>query len=169
MTRPLTILLQPTTLLICSLVLGCNEKPADAPSVNAAPTTAPQAAAPTPVPAKPQPAPQPAVPPPAAMNLTVDQLDTMFTGNASGPEDIKRAEAKYRGAEVTVRGTVYELSTEMNTITLKGKGTSYANCRFDGPLPAAMKKGKPATFNGVVAGFFLQVNVDHCSVVTASK
>ena len=68
-----------------------------------------------------------------------------------------------------LRGTFFESSTEVMTVTIKGSGTTFANCKFDGPLPKGLKKGKPLTLKGIVSGYFMQVNVDHCAVVETPK
>jgi hypothetical protein len=143
------------------VVIACNKpeqssnRPAEIPPPQAPSTaTPPKTAA----------LPQPATAPPLPLDVTVDQLFTMLTGGVNGPEELKRREDLYRGKEVIMRGTVYESSAESKTITLKGSGMTYADCEFE-TLPKGFKKGKPATFKGVVSGFFMQVNVDHCSVV----
>jgi hypothetical protein len=145
------------------LMLGCNK---DVDNTKVAPPPAPPAS-PLPTvtaPAKPAPAPPPTPAPPPAMNVTIDQLDTMFTGGASGPDDIKRAEEKYRGTAVTFSGSVFEIQPDVSGIVLKGSGLTYAQCVFDGQLPK-LKKGQRVTFKGVLSGYMMQVDVDHCSVV----
>jgi hypothetical protein len=114
---------------------------------------------------KPTPTQQPtAATPPASIDVTIDQLETMFTGGANGPDDIKRAEEKYRGAAVTFAGTVFEIQPDVSAIVLKGSGMTYAQCVFDGKMPK-LKRGQRTTFKGVLSGYMMQVDVDHCSLV----
>jgi len=66
-----------------------------------------------------------------------------------------------------MRGTVFLSSTEVNTVTLKGTGDTYATCQFD-VFPSDLERGETVTFKGVVSGYIMEVNFEHCTVVATS-
>jgi len=113
---------------------------------------------------KPAPA-NPSTEPPQEM--PVEKLFGMVvTPDARGPEDIQRNLGPIKGKVFTVAGTVFDVSAKMRTIELKGAGQepSYVQCQF-AALPPKVKTGQPLKMRGTLAGYFMVVQMDNCTVV----